>query len=412
MDQNRRDFLKELGLAAALAATAEFRPAHAETQSAKINTESGSIKKAELFEGTSINGMHLSNRFVRAATWEGLADQEGAVTPRLKDMMVALAKGEVGLIITGFTFISPEGRSRPWQLAVYDDRLVPGLKNMVEAVHSSGGKIALQIVHGGCNSSSELSGLESVGASVRHKDGKRICREARKEEIANIVSAFAKAAGRAKAAGFDAVELHGGHGFLINQFLSPAFNKRTDEYGGTLQNRVRFVLEVVQSVRKEVGSEYPLLIKLSSEDFMDGGLTREEVVQASGMLSNASVDAIEFSGGTVNSPAEFRPVRQGSLTPEQEVYYREAAILFKQNVTVPLMLVGGIRSYGVAEGLVRAGTADYVSLARPLIAEPDLVKRWRAGDRWPSACISCNGCYASANEGKGISCVTRKGKES
>jgi 2,4-dienoyl-CoA reductase-like NADH-dependent reductase (Old Yellow Enzyme family) len=410
MDQSRRDFLKEVGLVAAVAATGGLSAAHADTKPVQTNAGSGRTTKAELFDSTSIKSLRLDNRFVRSATWEGLADKEGLVTPKLTDMLVALAKGEVGLIITGFTFVSPEGRSRPWQLAVYDDRFLPGLREMVGAVHSAGGKIALQVVHGGCNANSELSGLESVGPSERQKDGKPTCHEASKEEIATIVSAFAKAAGRAKGAGFDAVQLHGGHGFLINQFLSPAFNKRTDEYGGSLENRARFVLEVVRSVRKEVGPNYPVLIKLSSEDFLDGGLTREDVVQASVLLEQASVDAIEFSGGTVNSPKERTPVRQGSLTPEQEVYYREAAKLFKQRVTIPLLLVGGVRSYGVAEDLVRGGTADYISMARPLISEPDLVKRWRTGDRRPAECVSCNGCYASANEGKGISCVNRENK--
>lgn len=362
---------------------------------------------AELFEGTSINGMSMANRFVRSATWEGLADKDGSVTQRLIEVMVELAWGEVGLIISGYTFVSPEGQSNPGQLAVYDDRFLPGLQDMVRAVHSVGGKIALQVVHGGCSANSELSGLEPIGPSAREQDGWPRCRPAGRADIAAIGLAFARAAGRAKQAGFDAVQIHAAHGFLLSQFLSPAFNKRKDEYGGTLENRARLLLEVVRGVREALGPEYPVLIKINSEDFLDGGMTREEAVQVSAMLEKASIDAIELSGGTVASPEKFLPPRPGRLkTPEHEVYYREAARLYKREVAIPLMLVGGIRSYEVAEKLVREGTADYISMSRPLICEPGLVKRWREGDRRPAECVSDNACFAPGLEGKGIYCVT------
>jgi 2,4-dienoyl-CoA reductase-like NADH-dependent reductase (Old Yellow Enzyme family) len=368
---------------------------------------------AELFERSSINGMSLANRFVRSATWEGLAGKEGSVTHRLTEMMVELARGEVGLIISGYTFVSPEGQSNPGQLAVHDDGFVPGLRDMVRAVHAAGGKIALQVVHGGCSANPELSGRGLIGPSAREQNGRPTCSPAGKEDIATIVSAFARAAGRAKEAGFDAVQIHAAHGFLLSQFLSPAFNKRRDEYGGVLENRARFLVEVVRRVREAVGPRYPVLIKINSEDFLDGGMTREEAVLVSGMLEKASVDAVEFSGGMAASPQKFRPPRPGKAeTPEQEVYYREAARLYKQKVTIPLMLVGGIRSYGVAEELVRNGTADYISMSRPLICEPGLVKRWREGDRRPAECVSDNACFAPALEGKGVYCVTMAKKRS
>lgn len=317
------------------------------------------------------------------------------------------------MIISGYTFVSPEGQSNPGQLAVYDDRFLPGLRDMVKAVHSLGGKIALQVVHGGCSANPELSGLELIGPSAREQDGRPRCRPAGKEDIAITVAAFARAAGRAKQAGFDAVQIHAAHGFLLSQFLSPAFNKRKDEYGGALENRARLLLEVVRGAREAVGPEYPVLIKINSEDFLDGGMTREEAVQVSSMLEKASISAVELSGGTVASPQKFIPPRPGRLeTPEQEVYYREAARLYKRKVAIPLMVVGGIRSYEVAEGLVRDGTADYISLSRPLICEPGLVKRWREGDRRPADCVSDNACFAPGLEGKGIYCVTMAKKRS
>jgi 2,4-dienoyl-CoA reductase-like NADH-dependent reductase (Old Yellow Enzyme family) len=362
---------------------------------------------AALFESTAINGMSLANRFVRSATWEGLADEDGAVTPKLIEMMAELARGEVGLIISSYAFVSPQGQSSPRQLAAYNKSFLPGLRDMVQGVHAVGGKIALQLVHAGCQANAALSGLEPLGPSAVESDGRPTCRMAGKEDIASLIAAFAHAAGLAQQAGFDAVQLHAAHGFLLSQFLSPAINKRTDDYGGALVNRARLLLQVVRSVRETVGPNYPILIKINSEDFLAGGVSRPEAVEVSGWLAQASVDAIEFSGGTALSPAEFSPVRQGRLkTPAQEVYYREAARLYKQQVTIPLLLVGGIRSYEVAQELVREQTADYISLSRPLICEPGLIKRWRAGDRRPSECASDNACFAPALDGRGLFCVT------
>lgn len=366
---------------------------------------------AELFEKVSINGLTLANRFVRSATWEGLADREGSVTPKLTKMMVELARNEVGLIITGYTFVSPEGQSSPGQLAIHDDRFVAGLWAMVEAVHKAGGKIALQIVHAGRFADFALTGLQPIGPSAVAKDGQTTCRAMSKPDIVNIVSAFTQAAVRARQAGFDAIQLHAAHGFLLSQFLSPALNQRTDEYGGTLENRARFLLEVVQSIRKATGPACPLLVKLNSEDFLEGGLTRDESVQVATMLETASVDAIEFSGGTVASLEKFSAVRPGKLkTPEDEVFYREAAQLYKTRVKIPLMLVGGIRSYETANDLIRRGVADYISLGRPLICEPGLVKRWHNGDRRESECGSCNSCFAPASDGRGVYCVAMEKK--
>ena len=358
---------------------------------------------AELFEPTLLNGMELSNRFVRSATWEGLATKGGAPSPQLNGMMVELVEGQVGLIITGYAFVRADGQSSPGQLAVHDDTCVAGLRTMVEAVHAVGGKIALQMVHAGRFANTGIIGMGTVGPSSVEQDGKVTCQAMSQLEIQGMISAFTQAALRAKQAGFDAIQLHGAHGFLLSQFLSHAFNKRTDNYGGCLENRARFLLEVVRSIRKAVGTRYPLLIKLNSEDFLDDGMTGEEAIQVASLLEEASLDAIELSGGTVASPQEFLPPRPGKQ--EHEVFYLEAARLYKKRVGIPLMLVGGIRSYQTATELVSGGVADYISLGRPLICEPGLVKRWHDGDRRPSECGSCNGCFEPATAGKGVYCV-------
>lgn len=365
---------------------------------------------ANVFERTVINGMSLSNRFVRSATWEGLAAEDGSVTPKLTDLMVQLALGGVGLVITGYAFVRPEGQSSPRQLAAYDDRFMVGWSEMTSAVHKAGGKIALQLVHGGCAANPDLTKLQAVGPS-EHASGEATSREATREDLFSILDAFKQAARRAKEAGFDAVQLHAAHGFLLSQFLSPELNKRTDNYGGSLENRARFLLEVFQKVREAVGPNFPVLVKLNSEDFLENGMTREEAVEVAVMLEKVSIDAIEYSGGTVFSASERIPPRPGFLKgQENEVYYREAANLFKQQVKIPLMLVGGIRSFEVSEELVSNGLTDYISLARPLICEPGLINRWQAGDHRRAECVSDNACFGPALQGSGDFCATMSPK--
>lgn len=358
----------------------------------------------DLFETTTIKNLTLPNRFVRSATWEGLAGDDGSVTPRLSGMMAELARGEVGLIISSHAFVSPEGQAGLKQLGAYSDRLEDGLASMARAVHDAGGRIALQLAHAGTQANTALSGKRAVGPSALPGVD---CRELDAEGIAATVAAFARAAGRAKETGFDAVQIHSAHGYLLNQFLSPAWNKRTDEYGGPLENRARMLLEVTHAVRDAVGPNYPVLAKINSEDFVEGGQTREDSAAVAAMLEAASVDAIELSGGCRPAGEAFMPARKGRIkTKEQEGYYRQAAALCKEKIKIPLMLVGGIRSLEVSEELLNAGIADYISLCRPLICEPGLVKRWREGDRRPALCVSDNACYAPGFAGEGIRCVT------
>lgn len=369
------------------------------------------MKMPHLFETTSINGMDLNNRFVRSATWEGMAGEDGSATDRLADVMVRLARGGLGLIISGHTFVSGEGRTGAWQLGAHEDRLIPGLTDMVSAVHEAEGKIAMQLTHAGAWAASHLTGLEPIGPSAIQ--GKTLhAREMTIDDIRQTILAFAHAAFRVKAAGFDAVQLHGAHGYLINQFLSPYFNKRTDEYGGTIENRARFVADIVKAVRTVVGPDFPFLIKLNSEDFLPGGLTVDDMLDAAMILEEAGIDCIEMSGGTFlsgeNSPS--RKARPGHAGPE--AYYEAAAKRYKERINIPLMLVGGVRTFGTAERLVGEGITDYIALCRPLIREPELIRRWKSGDTRPARCISDSGCFKPGFEGKGVCCVVesrRKG---
>jgi 2,4-dienoyl-CoA reductase-like NADH-dependent reductase (Old Yellow Enzyme family) len=358
-----------------------------------------------LFESTTIKTMSLANRFVRSATYEGMATADGACTSQLTNLMVNLAEGGVGLIVTGHSYISREGQAGPWQLGIYEDAALRGLTQMTDAVHRCGGKICIQLAHAGAQAATSLSGLEAMGPSVLHENGKAICREMSNEDIVRVVGAFGEAAARAKCCGFDAVEIHAAHGYLLSQFLSPMFNQRTDEYGGALANRSRIVLEVLHSVRCSVGSNYPVLIKLNSEDFAEGGFSVEDMLELSVLLEKAGIDSIELSGGTASKESKYHAVRFGSISKENEAYYRDAARRFKQRVRVPLILVGGIRSPDVAERLIGEGTADYIAMSRPLICEPDLVSRWKNGNTTKSACVSDNRCFNPIMSGEGMRCV-------
>lgn len=367
---------------------------------------------AQLFEFTDIKSLTLRNRFIRSATWEGMADDCGACTPQLTDFFCTLARGEVGLIITGHAYVNKAGQARPLQLGAHNDSLLPGLEKMVQSVHDDGGKIALQLSHSGCYAATEITGLDVYAPSSGENETGQIIREMTHEQIRQVVADFSESAARAQKAGFDAVQIHAAHGYLLSQFLSPTHNRRKDEYGGDLENRARILLEVVTSVRQAVGAEYPILIKINSEDFEEGGFTKEEMIQVAISLEKAGVDAMELSGGTRNSGRNI-PFRLGRLDNEEdEVYYREAAKLYKEKISVPLLLVGGFRSYSVAEMLVTERLTDYVSLSRPLVREPDLVRRWQSGDTRKATCISCNLCYKPALEGKGIRCVVEEALKS
>ena len=362
----------------------------------------------DLFDTTVINGLELKNRFVRSATWEGMAGEDGSCSDRLTQAMVDLVEGEIGLIITSHTYISKQGQAGPWQLGIHRDELTSGLEKMTSAVHRSGGKVVLQLAHAGFRAPLELTGGEAMGPSMQPVESGPKCREMTRVDLETVTGAFADGAERAQRSGFDGVQIHSAHGYLLSQFLAPAYNRREDEYGGSLENRARIVMEVLQAIRSRVGPGYPVMIKMNSEDFLPNGLTTDEMVQVAVLLKGAGVDAIELSGGTGDS-GKFVPVRMGKIGSEdKEGYYREAAGKFKEAVDTPLMLVGGIRSYNVAKHLVGRGLADYISLSRPLIREPDLISRWKSGDTRKSECLSDNLCFRPIRAGKGMYCYAEE----
>jgi 2,4-dienoyl-CoA reductase-like NADH-dependent reductase (Old Yellow Enzyme family) len=362
---------------------------------------------SKLFETTHINGMTLNNRFVRSATWEGMAEEDGTCTEKLIKLMAELAEGGVGLIITSHAYVQERGQAGPWQLGIYKDEQIPGLRKMTKAVHEQGGKIVMQLAHAGLYADTALTGEAPLAPSIVSGFTKTPPQELTGNEINKIVEAFGLAAKRAKSSGFDGVQIHAAHGYLMDQFLSPAYNRRQDKYGGRIENRVTALLEVLTRIRMHVEPNYPVLIKMNSRDFMHGGLELEDSVKAAMLLESVGLDAIEISGGTKES-GKLNPVRTGIVSEDKEAYFKDAALAFREKIKLPLILVGGIRSFHIAQQIVDENIADYISMSRPLIREPGLIKRWQSGDYRKATCVSDSRCFLPIRSGKGMYCVVEK----
>jgi len=361
----------------------------------------------KVWESTAIKGMTLANRFVRSATWEGLAIDNGHCSPELTKLMVRLVQGGVGLIITGHTTISPEGQAGIRQLSIWSDEYIPQLTAMTEQVHAAGGRIVMQLNHAGNRAAVSLTKEAAIGPTPYPQEDEALSREMTKADIRQTVENFAAAALRAQKAGVDGVQVHAAHGYLLSSFLSPYFNKRQDEYGGTAANRARFLLEVIEAVFSAVGGNFPVLVKMNAADFLEGGFTAEAMVETAFLLQAAGIDAIELSGGNFLA-GKFIPSRRGKIAPEEEGYYKDEAKKYKKIIKVPLILVGGFRSLAAAENFLQGGVCDFIALSRPLIREPELIARWQAGDTRPSICTSDNRCFVPINNGEGIYCLTEK----
>ncbi len=361
----------------------------------------------QLFDTTNLKSVPLRNRTVRSATWEGLAGDDGASTDKLTYMMAALAAGEVGLIISSHAYVTPVGKASPQQLGIYSDALIPSLREMTDAVHAAGGAIVCQIAHAGGETSADLTGQTPLAPSEMQNEKGQIAAVMTPEQIQDTIAAFAAAAARTKAAGFDGVQIHAAHGYLISQFLSPFFNHRDDAYGGSLAGRSRLLRDIYAAVRASVGEDYLVMVKINASDFLEPGLTPEEMMDVVADLAEAGIDAVELSGGTRYS-GDQGPIRRGD---SDGVYYREIAAACKRRVNVPVILVGGIRERSTAEDLLGQDICDYIALSRPLIAQPDLPALWRRGEIDRCECVACSMCFLPAFKGEGIQCVQKQRRQ-
>lgn len=361
----------------------------------------------KLFETTEINGMTLQNRFVRSATYEAMAGLDGTVKEQLCEYMDQLSYGDVGLVISGHAHVAREAQAGPRQMGIYSNEMIDGLQRITTVIHNNGGVIAVQLAHAGQRGIGKNE-YAALGPSEVFEAGVKVASEMTEDDIKHTIRAFGDAAERAVTAGFDAIQIHSAHGYLLSQFLSPHYNKRNDSYGGILDNRAKLLLEVYKEIRQRVGVSFPIMVKINSEDFLEGGFTAHEMINVAHMLEDHGVDAIEMSGGTFQS-GKFIPARIGtSKSEEREVYYKEAAEAFRKEIKIPLILVGGFLSFNSASEAITSGLTDYVALSRPLIREPHLVKRWATGDRTKAKCISCNRCFTTLQMDEALHCAVEK----
>lgn len=374
-----------------------------------------------LFRSIRLGTLELSNRLVKSATYECMATRAGVPTADLIRLHKMIVAGGVGLDIVSYALVDPTGQSFAKQIHLYDDRPLERLRELTDAIHAQGGRIAIQLMHGGRASNIDLcGGVTWAPSAVRDPVMLTTPRELDPPRIKKLIDQFAQAAGRAKAAGFDAVQLHAAHGYLISQFLSPYTNHRNDEWGGDAERRRRFLCEVYHRIRETVGADFPILVKLNVTDKVKGGVEVDEVAGSVAALEQWGVDGIELSGGFCNEavfhitrgaiPVEVAQRNQpllkraaigvmlslmkGKVAFEREAYFLDKALIVARGIKTPIALVGGMRSRQVMEDVLRTGEIDLISVARPLIREPNLPKRLQSGQADESTCINCNKCVA------------------
>ncbi|MGK0469464.1 MAG: 2,4-dienoyl-CoA reductase-like NADH-dependent reductase (Old Yellow Enzyme family) [Clostridium sp.] len=360
-----------------------------------------------LFSNTTLGNMNLKNRFFRSATWEAMADDKGHMTEKLYKVYEELAKGGVGTIITGYAFVTEDEQPNPGMMGIYDDSFIEEYKEFTDKIHKFDTNIILQIAYGGSQTNFNVGERIILGpSSVPHSIYGVKPKEATREDIKNLIESFAEASLRAKNSGFDGVQFHAAHGYIYSQFLSPHYNKRTDEYGGSIENRGRIIFETLTAVREKVGKDFPVLIKINCSDFIEDGFTLEDCKYVCKRVEELGIDAIEISG-VVGSKTEDKTVREkGLIYLEKESYFRKYATEIANEVNVPIILVGGNRHINLMEEILNNTKIQYFSISRPFLCEPDLINRWSGEDKSKAKCISCGKCRG--NEGN--SCIFNRNK--
>ena len=348
-----------------------------------------------LFSPVTINTLTLKNRLIMSSMVTQYAASNGEVTDQMIHYYAERARGGVGLIMIEATYVERQGDSYKFGLGVDKDAMIPGLTRLTQAIHSCGGKVGLQLQHGGRTANPLTNGgpikLVSYIPGVTPYEGARVLT---REDIADIVKAYADAAVRAKKAGFDLIELHGAHGYLINQFLSTFTNFRQDEYGGSEENRLRFPLEVLRACREAVGKDFPITVRLSVDEFNGTGLTLEKSLPIARAFVDNGIDALNISVGACETNRYTIPP---AVLPEGFNADRAAAVRKAVNARVPVAVVGRIHNTQLAESILATGKADMIVMGRPLIADPYLPAKSQAGKFSSIApCLSCNeGCVSA-----------------
>lgn len=389
-----------------------------------------------LFSPIKIGNVELSNRFVCSATYECMAKETGEVSDELIKRYVRLAKGGVGLSVTGLMYVQPSGRGYKKQIGIHHDSMTDGLANLVDAVHQAGGKIAFQIAHCGRQTTKDLIGQTPLAPSSRGRDPLNFVKpkEMTENDIFETIKAFGPAAKRAVRAGADGIQLHAAHGYLPSEFLSPFFNIRTDSWGGSDENRFRFLKEIYQEVKKVVPDGYPVFVKLNTNDYTPKeGITPSLAVKYAKWLVELGIHAVEVSCGATNY--SYMNMCRGDVPTNElvkglswwekpigrlmisklegkydleEGYNLEAAKMIKPVLgETPLFLVGGMRTVAHMEEILKNEYADVISMSRPFIREPFLVKKIAEGKMKSVSCVSCNRCLAAVPNDLPVYCYNK-----
>jgi 2,4-dienoyl-CoA reductase-like NADH-dependent reductase (Old Yellow Enzyme family)/thioredoxin reductase len=356
----------------------------------------------KLFEPIKINSLELKNRLIVPAMGTNLANSDGTVSDRLKAFVLARAKGGFGLITTEAVGVSPHSKTLRYELELWDDRFVASFRDLAEAIHAHGAKIAVQLCHPGRQTSRSLSSELVAPSPIPCPFVIDTPKELSVEEIQEVEDQFAQAARRAKEAGIDAVEIHGAHGYLVAQFMSSYTNCRTDAYGVTLEGRLRFPIEIIRRVREEVGPKYPIIFKISGDERVPGGRDIQETKLLVKFLDQAGVDVFYVSTGVYGSFQYI--VAPMSVPPGFNVC---AAAQVKGVSSVPVIAAGRISDPYLAEAILEEELADLIAFGRSSIADADFPKKVASGNlddiRW---CVSCNqGCIGRVLKGQPISCM-------
>ena len=386
----------------------------------------------EIFDPCVLAGIKLKNRIIRSATHEGMSDENGQPTQRLKELYVRLAKGEVGAIITGYAGVGRNGKSSLYRMQMADeDTCISHYKSLVDGVHQYNTPIILQIAHCGRQTRSKVTGFKPVAPSALRDRlfDEEIPQELCDDAIEGVIDSFVNAVMRAKSAGFDAVQLHMAHGYLLSEFLSPAMNHRVDKWGGDTENRYRIIAEIFKRVQAKAGN-FPILVKINAYDNRNNGMRIEEAIKISKLLEKSGCAAIEVSCGVAEDgfntcrseknpmpaimkynykfekvPAPLKPLvgfiadKSMPVTKPLKLYNVQAAAAIKKQVSVAVIAVGGIGSLADIRDILDGGKADFVSMSRPFIIEPDIVKKFKEKTRGVSLCQYCNYCMMGIEAG-------------
>ncbi|MFC1963774.1 FAD-dependent oxidoreductase [Chloroflexota bacterium] len=372
-------------------------------------TKKSSVTSSKLFRPIRIGAMSLENRIIMSAMETNFGKESGEVSQRLIDYYAERAKARPGLIVVQPSAIENRGKISKYQLLNSDDRFVPGLTQLARAIKENSAKCAIQVFHGGRGSPTSITGQQPVAPSDIPIWGGDLPHVLTEEEIREFINKYAEAVRRIKSCGFDAAELHFGHGYLGAQFLSPLTNKRRDKYGGNLENRARFCLEIIAAVRRLVEKDYPLLVRFGPED-IKGGITVRESTQIAQMFEAAGVDAIDVTTGYRASSEEgyLNCIVPRVVAPMHmpRGCFVEFAETIKKKVSIPVIVVGRINDLLLAEQILEENKADLVAMGRAFLSDPEFLPKWIDGRPEDiRKCIACNACQTFLAARQPVQCA-------